>query len=270
MAVLLVITFTGQADNLKVVFLDVGQGDAIYIRTPQAQDILIDGGPGSYAAEQIGQHMPFYDRDIELVILSHGHSDHVSGLVEILKRYQVKQIIYSGQVNHSAPDYQRFLELTDEKNIPLNSVTHGQQIKLSSDIRLDILYPNQDYTGKTLDDLNETSVIARLNYGQNVFLFTGDAGQEIEEQLLALELNLASEVLKIGHHGSKYSSSRAFIEAVSPDYAVIQSGEDNSFDHPHEETLDVLNKLNIKTLRNDQLGDIVCTGNGVEIDCQDS
>lgn len=252
--------------QLVVYFLDLGQGDSILIRTLNGQDILIDGGPGNKAVDEIGRYLPFYDRDIELMILTHAHSDHVSGLVEVLKRYKVEQILYSGRVEHQSADYLVWLDIIEQKSIPLRTVRCCEKIILGENLELEILYPFEDFSGKELEDLNNSSVVIRLAFQEIEFLFTGDAPIEVEKKIIAKNLNLDSDVLKVGHHGSKYSSSPEFLKLVDPDYAVIQSGEGNTFGHPHFKTLNNLEKQEIKILRNDQCGTISLKTDGEKLE----
>jgi len=261
-----IVVFNIQDKKLKVYFLDVGQGDSILIRTPNHQDILIDGGPSSDVVNKIGQYLPFYDRNIELVILTHAHSDHVVGLIEVLKRYQVDQILYSGQVSYQSSDYLAWLEIIRKKAVPLRSVKCCEQISLGENLNLEILYPFEDFSGKEVEDLNDTSVINRLVFQEVEFLFTGDAPVEVEEKMIDQGVNLEADVLKVGHHGSKYSSSLKFLDLVNPKYAIIQSGEGNKFSHPHFKTINNLNKQGIEVLRNNQCGTIIFGTDGETLD----
>lgn len=266
---LLIIYFDFHDKTLKVIFLDIGQGDSILIRTPDKQDILIDGGPDNRVVDKLGQYLPFWDRDIELMILTHVHSDHIMGLIEVLKRYQVEKILYSGRVDYATSDYLTWLDFIEEKEIPLQVGILGQKYHLGDNLDLDILYPFQDFSGQKFEDLNDSSMVVRLDFEEIEFVFTGDASEKIEKEILAQNLELESEVLKVGHHGSKYSSSREFLEAINPQYAVIQSGEGNKFGHPHFKTLNNLEKLGIRILRNDQLGDIKFKTNGQDLELVD-
>jgi competence protein ComEC len=254
--------------QLKVVFLDVGQGDAIFIRTPQGQNIVIDGGPDSSVLYRLSKYLPFYDREIDLMILTHPHSDHVSGLISVLEKYSVKQIMGNG-VTHTSPDYIKWLELVKNKKIPYVLVDKPQEIYFdqskNKELVLKILYPQKDIRADNFKDLNESSIITKLVYGQNSFLFMGDLPIDQENELVNSGVDLRADVLKIGHHGSKYSSSLDFLSKVSPKYGVIQSGKKNDFGHPHYRLLSNLEKSKIEILRNDQLGDIVFESNGEEL-----
>lgn len=255
---------------LEIDFLDVGQGDSILIKTPQGDDILIDGGPDASVLDRLGRNLPFYDRDIELMILTHPHSDHVAGLVEVLKRYEVKRVLYTGAL-HTSPDYLEWLKIIKEKNIPMETVKVGNRFQFGTDLYLDILYPFEELTNQKFKELNDSSIVSRLVYGQTSFLLTGDAPQEVEEKLLQsagagapvypLTL-LKADVLKVGHHGSRYSSSLEFLEAVKPQYAVIQVGKDNKFGHPHLVILRRLENLGIKIFRTDLDGEIRIKSDG--------
>jgi competence protein ComEC len=250
--------------NLSVNYLDVGQGDAILIKTPANQKILIDGGPDDLLITKLGRYFNFYDKNIDLMILTHAHSDHLVGLVEVLKRYQVKKILYTGVIQ-TTPDYLAWLKLIKEKNIPLTIAQAGQEYQFIGGVNLIILFPMSDLTNQEFKDLNQSSIVCQLIYGKTKFLFTGDLPAEEEAQLLATGVNLKSDVLKVGHHGSKYSSSFNFLKAVSPSLAVISVGTDNKFGHPNQGTLDRIAGLGIKILRTDQSGDIIIKSDGNKI-----
>lgn len=239
--------------NLKVDFLDVGQGKAIFIETPDGNQILIDGGPDNSVVEKLSEAMPFFDREIDLIILTHPDSDHLNGLIEVLKRYSVDKIVETGIVDPSA-EYQTWGNLIKEKNIPVAFALAGQKIKIGEGFMLEILYPNRSLVGQSFSNTNQSSIVARLEFGKNSFLFTGDAEESTEYFLVATGVNLDSDILDVGHHGSKNSTSQGFLEAVSPETAVIQVGKNNRYGHPAQETLERLK--NIKILRTDILGDI--------------
>lgn len=254
--------FKDNNKNLIAYFFDVGQGDASYFRTADSQDILIDGGPGSKVLSKLGEAMPYYDKKIELMILSHGHSDHVDGLVDILKRYDVGEVLYYGAKNDYS-GYLEFLNLIKEKNIALKNVKAGDEISLGQ-TTIKILVPINYVEG---DDLNDSSLVLRLIYGQNSIMMTGDAGSKIEKDILNNNADLKSDILKVGHHGSKYSSSTDFLEKVAPNYGIIMVGLKNSYHHPHQTTLDNLNNSGVKIFRTDLDQDIKCVGDGIKIDC---
>ena len=250
---------------LEVNFFDIGQGDAIFIETPQKHQILIDGGPGSTILEKLNKEMPFWDRSLDLIILTHPEHDHIAGLIEVLKRYKVDYILWTGVLKDTS-EYQEWLEVIE------NKMTQGTQIKIAragqkiilSRSDLDILYPFEYLEGKSVKNINNTSVVSRLIFGQNSFLFTGDIYQKVEKELLERDVNIDSGVLKIAHHGSKTSSGEEFLERVLPEIALISAGKDNSYGHPHQEVLEKLNKFGIKILRTDLNGDIKVVSDGLK------
>lgn len=259
-------TWLETRDQPLVVFLDVGQGDAIYIRLADGFDILIDGGPDDRVITALNHYQPFYDREIELMIMTHAHADHVTGLNEILARYTVDQVLYPGPIDYESAPYQTLLATIAKRSISLESVRAGRRYNLPGGAQLEILFPFAD-TPLESPDINELSVVARLTVEGQTFLFTGDAGIEVEEQLLQRHSSVNATVLKVGHHGSRGSSSQAFLDAVHPHYAVISAGEGNSYGHPHREALDRLRATGAKIFRTDQDGDVLCQISHTGINC---
>lgn len=253
-----------QPQNLEVDFLDVGQGDAILIKTPGGQNILIDGGPDKTVVKRLGENLPWWDKQIDLMILTHPHDDHVTGLVEVLKRYRVRRILYTG-ATHNAPNYLTWLKAVRDKKVPLTIVDKEQTIDLTKNVKLEILYPDQSLLNKTLSDLNDSSIVIKLIYGQNKFLLTGDVGLEVEKTLLAGGADLSADVLKVGHHGSQYSSSQEFLEKVKPRVAVIEAGKDNDFGHPNLRIIKRLERVGARIFRTDLNGTIKIVSDGVNI-----
>ncbi|MBU1130625.1 MBL fold metallo-hydrolase [Patescibacteria group bacterium] len=265
LAILLFVTYqSGTEGDLKIYFFDVGQGDGILIRTPSHQNIVIDGGPDNAFITKLGQTLPFYDKTIDLMILTHPHDDHLFGLVEVLKRYQVKQILYSG-VLHSTDAYEEWLGLIKEKEIPVKIALAGQEF-VFAEVKLKVIFPFEDFTNVKVDNLNNTSVVVQLIYNDIKVLFTGDLEEEGEEEILRSSIfDLQSNVIKVGHHGSNTSSSENFLQQVLPEYAIIQVGEGNKFGHPSLRTLFKLERYSAKIFRNDLNGDILLESDGQEI-----
>jgi len=225
-------------DELHVSFLNVGQGDAILIQKGN-QQVLIDGGPSPQALTlELSEKMPFWDRTIELVILTHPHDDHLSGLVEVLHRYQVEQVLYP-DLDCELPLYQEWLGLIEENDTPCTLAQAGQQIDLGDGVIIKVLNPQQSLLTGTGSDINNNSVVLRLNSGQVSFLLTADTEWEAEFKLIALSADLTSTVLKVGHSGSSTSTTPEFLAAVSPRVAVISVG-DNPYGHPNDEVLERL------------------------------
>ena len=249
---------------LEVNFFDVGQGEAIFIETPSRHQILIDGGPSSLILEKLAESLPFWDRTIDLIILTHPEHDHLAGLIEVLKRYKVENILWTGIVRDTS-EYDEWVKLIKNEGAKIKIAQASQRINLSTyevNRHIDILYPFENLEGQEFENSNNTSIVAKLIFGENSFLFTGDAYQSVEKKLVSRGWGLNSDVLKVGHHGSKTSTSEEFIKQVSPEIAVISVGKDNPYQHPHQETLDTLEKYGIKILRTDKEGDIKIISNG--------
>ena len=248
---------------LELHFFDVGQGDSIFIETPIGQQILIDGGPDKTVLEKLGQTMPFYDRTIDLVILTHPDNDHLTGLIEVLEYYQVNHILTSGLKKDTAV-YQKWQEIISQKNIPITIAQVGQKIILQENVIMEILWPDQSLIESFSKKANNASVVAKLIYGETEFLLTGDIEKEIEQRLVNQGIDLESDVLKIAHHGSKTSSSYNFIKAINPKISVILVGENNRYKHPHSEVLEQLKNSII--YRTDKNGDIKVLTDGILFD----
>ena len=169
--------------DLQISFFDIGQGDAALIKSPSGHNILIDGGPGSKILECLPKELSWYDQTIDLMILTHPHSDHVDGLIPVLKRYDVKQILSTGVV-HSSPTYLAWLDIVREQNIPLVIVDREQIINLGNDCLLQLIYPLTNLAGREVNNLNNSSIVARLTYKDTSFLFMGDAEIEVEQELI--------------------------------------------------------------------------------------
>ncbi|OIO48305.1 MAG: hypothetical protein AUJ32_00940 [Parcubacteria group bacterium CG1_02_40_82] len=230
--------------NLKVIFFDIGQGKAVFIEEPGGSQILIDGGPDGSVVEKLSSAMPYFDKNIDLLILTHPDSDHLAGLIEVLKRYSVVSIIETGIADPTAL-YQEWHKIIKEKNISLIYALAGQKIKIGDDFLLEILFPAKSLVGQSFSNTNSSSIVAKLTYGKNSFLFTGDAEEPTEFYLLQSGAKIDADILDVGHHGSKNSTSQKFLDAVSPETAVIQVGKNNRYGHPAQETLDKLKDVEI-------------------------
>jgi competence protein ComEC len=252
--VLIIVWELSEARDLEVVFFDVGQGDSIFIESPDGFQILIDGGPDLSVLEKLGQEMPFYDRTIDLIILTHPDHDHIFGLLEVLKRYQVKNILWTGVVKDT-DEYKEWNKLIQEERANILIAEAGQKINLAQDVYFLILYPSESLEGLEAEDSNDTSIVARLIFNDNSFLFAGDISQKIELKLIDQNQELDSDILKVAHHGSKASTSPEFLQAVSPETAVISVGE-NKWGHPAEEVLQRLEQFGIKILTTQDSGDV--------------
>jgi len=256
----------GEVSKLFVTFFDVGQGDSALIITPDNYQILVDGGPDNTIAAKLGAALPFFDRDLDLVILSHPHADHVAGLVEVLNRYQVKKIIMTGVV-HTAPDYLDFLKLIRDKKIPVQIIDRPQELSPEEGIKLSFLWPQQPLAEKTIDNLNNSSIAFKLIYASTSFLFTGDLEDEEALSSTTEASLLKSDVLKVGHHGSSNANDFSFLKLASPEQAIVSVGADNDYGHPHYRTIYNLEKLGVQIWRTDRDGDISCASDGQKAVC---
>lgn len=248
-----------QEESLLVYFLNIGQGDATLIRTPDDQDIIIDGGPDNTLIKKLGTYLPFYDHKIETIILTHPDSDHVSGLVEVLRRYQVDRVLLT-QVLSDTPSYQAFLNELEKNKINLVIINSPQKIDLGGGVFFDIFYPTESFEDKEVESTNNTSISGKLIYDNTSIMLTGDL--EVEESLLDDGLNLKSDIYHVGHHGSNNANDLKFVSAVDPQYAIISVGANNRYGHPQYRTLKNLEKVKANILRTDELGDIIFYSDG--------
>lgn len=256
------------SNNLEVDFLDVGQGDAIFIETPQHHQILIDGGPDSTVLEKLQSLMPAKDMSLDLVILTHPEKDHMTGLLDVLQRYKVGYILWTGVVRDT-PDYQKWVKLLEEEEAEGAEViiARAGQAITAGNITIDILYPLEILEGQRMENTsNDSCIVFRMAFCNSSFLFTGDISGRAEKELVNEKIDLVSDVLKVAHHGSKYSTTDLFLDGVEPEIAVIEVGR-NNYGHPSPEVLQRLNKFGIKVLRTDTAGDIemVSDGNNINV-----
>lgn len=262
-AATLLIWYTVAAEDrggkLTVTFLDIGQGDGIFIESPTGNQMMIDGGPGAIVLRELGKVMPFYDRTIDMLMVSNPDKDHMGGFLDVFRSYHVASVMEPGTVGASA-EAKALEEEIGAHHTPHLLARRGQVIDLGGGAHFDVFFPDRDVSGMTT---NAGSIMGRLVYGNTSIMFTGDAPQAIEHYLDSLDgRKLRSDVLKVGHHGSRTSTSPEFVGYVSPAYAVISDGVGNKYGHPHQETLDTLNQFGVKVLRTDLQGRIVMTSDG--------
>jgi competence protein ComEC len=220
--------------ELTVAFLDVGQGDGIFIETPDGVQVLIDGGPDATVLRSLGGVMGVGDRTIDVVMGTHPDKDHVAGLVDVLARYQVAQVLRTENVNDTAPS-EAFDWAVEAESTNVSYARAGQIWQLGASTTLTILSPASN---PAQWESNAASIVALLRFGDTEFLLTGDAGEGTESYLVEeYGSALQAEVLKLGHHGSRTSSSEVFLETVKPQYAVVSAGKDNDYGHPHDEVV---------------------------------
>ena len=252
--------------QLHIVFMNVGQGDATFIQTPSGRQILVDGGLyPSVLNDQLGQQMPFWDKEIDLLVATHPDADHVSGLVGVFDRYRVNQLITNGQSFGESPIYDEVLNAAQTQESEIRAVQAGEIIEIEDGVRLEVVHPGLELVE---DNRNENSVSMRLVYGDFSFLFTGDAEQVAEAEMLAAKRPLTSLVFKAGHHGSNSSSSLPFLQAVQPQIIIVSAGVDNRFGHPAPEMLERATAVGAVVLRTDELGSITVTTDGESMSWQ--
>lgn len=246
---ILIATFTqykGHSDSPVVVFLNVGQGDAILIQEDSFQ-ILVDGGPDDAVLYELSKYMPIYDRNIEVVVLTHAHDDHLKGLLMVLENYNVDSLWYSPSCTNN-PSYKFLLEKYAQKLVKVDTSTKLEYENIS----MSVIYPVE---GKCEKNINNESVILDVKVGQKRILLTGDAEKEVEEKIYE---NIGDiDILKAGHHCSRTASSEMFLKSINPEIAVCSAGEENKFGHPHNETLEMFKKLNVQYLITYEQGNIV-------------
>jgi len=243
--------------RLHVAFLDVGQGDAILLTTPQGQQILVDGGPDPAAlTSALGRQMPFWDRSIDLLVLTHADGDHLTGLAEALERYRVGAWLDNGS-SVDNPLVHQCEALLDRAKVARHSAAAGEKLALGDGLTLEVLHPPQSQVAEMAGDSNNNSVVLRVAWNQVSFLLTGDVEEDGERQLVESGLPLQATVLKVAHHGSAGSSTAEFLQAVQPSFAVISVGADNRAGHPAPAMLDRLAQLGkVELLRTDERGTV--------------
>jgi competence protein ComEC len=244
--------------RLHVAFLDVGQGDAIFIETPRGNRVLIDGGPSpAMLLAALGRHLPFWDRRIDLVLLSHPHDDHLRGLLAVLDRYDVRQVLVSN-VSHTSSVAQHWRQQLANGSVPILAIQHPLQVDLGDGPIMTVFPPDvTDYA-----NLDETSLVAQLSWQSVSFLFTGDLEAEGMLKLAQAGWPLACTVLKVPHHGSDQAGSENLLAVTCPDLAIISVGAGNRFGHPAQGTLAQLESAGAQVLRTDEVGAIEITTDG--------
>lgn len=247
--------------KLHVVFCDVGQGDATFIRTPDGSDILIDGGPDDSVLDCLSSHMPFWDRSIEVIFLTHPHADHLNGVLEVLRRYEVIHFV-TENVQGSSDLVKLEMAILADKNLSATFFSKGKRLKTQDGVQFLTLWPPKSsfsIAEKELD-VNGFSLIQLLKYGNFKLFLTGDAVIEAEEEAIA-EIDEIT-VLKVAHHGSKTGTSEKILRELNPKLAIISVGSKNRYGLPALQTLGLLKEFKIKTLRTDLSGEIEIVTDG--------
>lgn len=248
--------------GLTVSFLNVGQGDAVLIQGPTGVQVLVDGGPSRAVLREVGHTLPFFDRSLDAVVATHPDQDHIGGLTDVLDRYRVGAYLESGNVSDT-PAYGALERALQKENPARATARAGMRLLLGGGAYADVLFPDHDVSEV---ESNTASIILRVVYGDTEVMLTGDAPSTIERYVASLlPRNLASDILKAGHHGSKTSSSEEFVQAVDPKYVVYSRGCDNRYGHPAPETVTLFQKLNIPSLDTCKQGTVTFISDGKRI-----
>ncbi|MCL5772529.1 MAG: MBL fold metallo-hydrolase [Actinobacteria bacterium] len=246
--------------NLIVHYIDVGQGDSELIQIPGNINILIDGGPKS-SSDKVVLYIKSLGIDkLNIVISTHPHEDHIGGLVSVINSFKVDNVIDTG-VNHTSATFKEYLKAVKAKNINYLTPSPGESFDLGTNVKLIVCGPYKRYNS----DLNNSSVVVKLIYGSTSFLFEGDAESKEESQLISGGIELSATVLKVGHHGSKTSSTLKFLKKVNPKISVISVGKGNSYGHPAKTTIDNLLSLGSSVYMTDTEGDIIIESDGSDV-----
>lgn len=265
---LIILTFFGlklidyNKNLLKIVYLDVGQGDASLITTASRQNILIDCGPDQIILSALNRHIRWWNKQIDLVIISHDHADHWGGLIYLSKKYQINKVLLAIPPKLSN-ELSALLEQLSNQETKIINLYSPAEIKLPDNSRLSILWPNNQQINDFIDDPNNQSLVILWQYGLNSFLWTGDLESTAENKIINnKKLSKSINLLKIGHHGSWTASSPDWLNYWQPNLALISVGLNNKFNLPSQITIDRLKRLNIKIWRTDLDGDLVIYSNG--------
>ena len=245
--------------EIMVSFIDVGQGDAILVRS-RDNAVLIDGGEHSQRNVVLNYLRDAGVRSLCYVVATHPHSDHIGGLVTVLGRVNVGYVVMP-DITHDTNTFERFLSVIDSNNIAVIFPEPGDVLQAGL-INLTVIAPPNPHPGT---NLNNASIVLRLVHGQNAFLFTGDGEQELENWMVNSGMDISANVLNVGHHGSRTSTTEYFLAAVNPQAAIISLGYNNRYGHPHREVVDRLNSHNVRIYRTDQLGTIRMITDGERI-----
>ena len=253
--------FAGEKEGvLTVAFLDVGQGDSIFIEAPNGNQMLVDGGSNASVLRELSGVMSFKDRSIDVVVATHPDKDHIGGLIDVFKRFEVGAYFDPG-VTHDTGEYLTLLKVVEKEGLIATRARRGTKIVLDEEVYAEILFPDRDVSNV---ETNLGSVVLRVVYGESEVMLTGDSPKSIEKYLVSRDgKNLESDILKAGHHGSKTSGSESFVGFVNPEFVVISAGKDNRYGHPHKEVMEIFKRFGIKTVNTADVGTIIFTSDGV-------
>ncbi len=249
--------------KLHIVFCNVGQGDAIFMRTPYGADILVDGGPDDKVLNCLSAHMPFWDRDLELVFATHPDADHITGLLSVLKNYKVMSFDASGK-NRGTKVFKTIEEEINQEKVPERTVFSDDKFQLSDGVAIKELWPTRDFASanQNSNDTNSFSLVQLVSFGKFNMLLTGDVEAGILDKLFDSSLTLS--ILKLPHHGSKTGVDDKTFELLKPALSIVSAGKKNKYHHPSPEVLSLLKKYNLQYKRTDMDGEIEIVTDGVE------
>ena len=251
---------TSSSGRLLVSFIDVGQGDSILIETPNNKTILIDAGTSGYSTKIENYLKSRGISKIDVLIGTHPHADHIGGMVHIINTFTIGSI-YMPNVSSTTQTFENLLLTIQNKGMTINTAKSGVSINVDNSVQTNFIAPVSTY----YSDINQYSAVLKVTYNSTSFLFTGDAGQTSENEMLNSGTNLKADVLKVGHHGSSTSTTQSFLNSVSPKYAVITVGNNNRYGHPHDAVIERLNSMNVNIFRTDLNGTIVMSSDGQNI-----
>ena len=251
-------TFSG--DTLRVNYIDVGQGDSIFIQLPNKETMLIDAGEAYEVDNVINYLNNLGIKKIDYVVGTHPHTDHIGGLEEVINTFDVGSI-YMPKVSSNSKTFEDLLTTISNKGLKVKTAKSGVVVLSEDNLKLEFIAPNSD----NYSNLNNYSAVLKLTYLDNTFLFMGDAETLSEDEITS---DVDADVIKVGHHGSDSSSSVEFVKKVSPEYAIIMVGEGNSYNHPYQSIIDRYESVGAKVLRTDLDGNIICDSDGVDVTCK--
>lgn len=250
-----------KTEDLRVSFLNVGQGDSVLIKTPKENYILLDGGPDKKVLSELGGLMSPLKKEFNAIILTHPHADHLAGLNYVLDRYKVGKVYMTG-VLYDSPDYQEFIQKIKDKNVLTEKFFSGKDFTIDG-VDFTGLWPSEDLAGKSIKDVNLSSIAFELSYSKNSFIFLGDLSAKVQEEMTKKNTLNKVDVIKVAHHGSKTGTSQKLLQITNPKYAVISVGADNDFGHPAPSVLSLLSGQIV--LRTDEKGTITFSSDGNDL-----
>jgi len=249
-----------QGQKLKISYIDVGQADSILIQIPNGKNVLIDAGNNEDADRIISYIKKQGISKLDIIIGTHPHEDHIGALDTVINSFDIEQVIMPKK-DSTTQTFKDVITAIQSKGLKITEARAGVKLNLGSEVNALLIAPNSI----NYDDINNYSAVLKLSYGSNTFLFTGDASEQSENEIINAEFNLKSDVLKVGHHGSNTASSNAFLNKVQPKYAIISVGKGNTYGHPANITIDDLTNIGAKIYRTDLSGTIIAESDGTNI-----